>query len=125
MSNGASCARRTSANEVSVTFPENYTWNAIRDWPRFRPTGYSPDLSVQRLIGFRILCDDLEQRPDGPGGLRASLLPVLQRARVHANQFHKLAQADLGRLADGAHVSAPVAFELFQAVRGRHAESDR
>ena len=35
-------------------------------------------------------------------GLRAVLLPVLQRAQVHADQFLELALADLSNFADGA-----------------------
>ena len=59
---------------------------------------------MQRLNGFRVRRNDLEQRPGGPSGRRALLLPVLQRAQVYSNQFREPALADLGRLADGAHV---------------------
>ena len=35
-----------AASRVKATIPENYTWTAIRDWPRFRQTGNRSELSV-------------------------------------------------------------------------------
>lgn len=39
---------------VRVTFPENYTWSAIGEWPHFPPPGNRSDLSVQRLNRLRV-----------------------------------------------------------------------
>ena len=50
---------------------------------------------MQRLDGFKVGRNDFEQGAGWAGGMGAMLLPVLQGAQAHANQFGKRALADV------------------------------